>query len=595
VISGYSPHTGLIEYRQTGPSGGSTLQNLAWEWDGNDNLTQRADLNQTGTCSGSGYSGKLCETFVYDGLNRLDYSQRNGVTNLDLAYDAIGNLTSKTSATETAEHIGTYDYTTAQAGCSYYGHSQRHAVRKAGSTVYCYDANGNVTSRGGNALTWTSYNLPSVINSGSYSSQFWYTPDRRRWKQVSTYPGGTGTETTHYIGGVTEKLKRGSSTQYRSLIQVGSVQIIASRNSGGQTVHYVTTDALGSADRIIDAAGASLANLSFSAFGSRRGSGWTGNPTGSDQTQIRNTTRHGFTWHEHLDNVGLVHMNGRVYDPAIGRFASADPFVQAPYDSQGLNRYSYVGNNPLSFTDPSGFLTAPPNPDNANPDRPPPTWRGDPWNWFRARINWSDVCGDFGFCNKSRPLTAVPTGGPRGDSAEVNAISGPDDRILPSFGRGLLGAYRSVVDGPAPWSEQLGRSTRQTFDDLVTVAGVVLIAIPGGQAGGAALIGSTAARGAANLADDAARVAAGGPPNRIYSARELVRRAAEPGPYHNFPESFNARIFHGNRQVISDNYVLYTQRGSINGVSGTFEIGVRPSPSGRTEVILHRFFRPDGP
>jgi hypothetical protein len=105
---------------------------------------------------------------------------------------------------------------------------------------------------------------------------------------------------------VTEKLKRGSSTQYRNLIQVGSVQIIASRNSGGQTVRYVTTDALGSADRIIDAAGASLANLSFSAFGSRRGSAWTGAPTGSDNTQIRNTTRHGFTWHEHLDNVGLV-------------------------------------------------------------------------------------------------------------------------------------------------------------------------------------------------------------------------------------------------------------------------------------------------
>jgi hypothetical protein len=68
--------------------------------------------------------------------------------------------------------------------------------------------------------------------------------------------------------------------------------------------------------------------------------------------------------------------------------------------------------------------------------------------------------------------------------------------------------------------------------------------------------------------DDAARVAGGGAPNRIYSAKELVRRAAEPGPYHNFPESFNARIFGGNRQVISENYVLYTERGSINGVNG---------------------------
>ncbi|WP_062063730.1 RHS repeat-associated core domain-containing protein [Cellvibrio sp. OA-2007] len=50
--------------------------------------------------------------------------------------------------------------------------------------------------------------------------------------------------------------------------------------------------------------------------------------------------------------------SGRVYDPELGRFMSADPFVQAPYNSQSYNRYSYVFNNPLSFTDPSGYLTS---------------------------------------------------------------------------------------------------------------------------------------------------------------------------------------------------------------------------------------------
>ena len=66
-------------------------------------------------------------------------------------------------------------------------------------------------------------------------------------------------------------------------------------------------------------------------------------------------TRRGFTGHEHLDNVGLIHMNGRVYDPVLGRMLSADPFVQFPADTQSFNRYAYVHNNPLSFTDPSGF------------------------------------------------------------------------------------------------------------------------------------------------------------------------------------------------------------------------------------------------
>ncbi|KJZ13316.1 hypothetical protein TW85_13955 [Marinomonas sp. S3726] len=56
-----------------------------------------------------------------------------------------------------------------------------------------------------------------------------------------------------------------------------------------------------------------------------------------------------------LDNVGLIHMNGRVYDPELGRFVSADPKVPDPFNSQAFNRYTYVYNNPLSFTDPDGF------------------------------------------------------------------------------------------------------------------------------------------------------------------------------------------------------------------------------------------------
>jgi RHS repeat-associated protein len=69
------------------------------------------------------------------------------------------------------------------------------------------------------------------------------------------------------------------------------------------------------------------------------------------------TTR-GFTGHEAIDQVGLVHMNGRVYDPELGRFLSADPFVQDAGNAQSWNRYSYVLNNPLSMTDPTGFFEA---------------------------------------------------------------------------------------------------------------------------------------------------------------------------------------------------------------------------------------------
>ncbi len=77
-------------------------------------------------------------------------------------------------------------------------------------------------------------------------------------------------------------------------------------------------------------------------------------PTTPRASLTSQTTR-GFTGHEQLDDVGLVHMNGRVYDPLLGRFGTPDPMTENPFSTQGWNRYSYVGNSPLNFTDPSGY------------------------------------------------------------------------------------------------------------------------------------------------------------------------------------------------------------------------------------------------
>jgi RHS repeat-associated protein len=62
----------------------------------------------------------------------------------------------------------------------------------------------------------------------------------------------------------------------------------------------------------------------------------------------------GYTGHEHMAGFGLINMNGRLYDPYLQRFLNPDNFVQAPYNAQNFNRYSYVLNNPMMFTDPSG-------------------------------------------------------------------------------------------------------------------------------------------------------------------------------------------------------------------------------------------------
>ncbi|HML85994.1 MAG TPA: RHS repeat-associated core domain-containing protein [Bacteroidales bacterium] len=62
----------------------------------------------------------------------------------------------------------------------------------------------------------------------------------------------------------------------------------------------------------------------------------------------------GFTFHEHLYPFTLINMNGRVYDPLVGRFLSPDNYVQQPTNSQNFNRYSYCINNPLKYTDKTG-------------------------------------------------------------------------------------------------------------------------------------------------------------------------------------------------------------------------------------------------
>ncbi len=90
---------------------------------------------------------------------------------------------------------------------------------------------------------------------------------------------------------------------------------------------------------------------SYDAYGRRR------NPLNWTDYNVPAPTliNRGYTGHEMLDGFGLINMNGRMYDPVIGRVLSPDKFVQAAGYTQNYNRYSYCMNNPLKYTDPSGW------------------------------------------------------------------------------------------------------------------------------------------------------------------------------------------------------------------------------------------------
>lgn len=321
--------TGLQGFIRTGPGGGSTIQNLNYAFDLVGNLSSRNDAIQS-----------LTEAFNYDNLYRLTSSTLNSATNFSATYAANGNLI-------TRGDVGGYTY-----------HATKiHAVTAAGGFSYGYDANGNVTLKNSLSVTWYTSNLPQTINNGSSSSSFEYTPSGQYWKQVAN-GYANGTETTKYIGGLLEIVQGPTVTSYRHYIKAnGRTIAIYSRGSNGtNTAVYPLTDHVGSTETVTDASGAVLVRESFAAFGARRGSNWQGTPSSGDMTAIGNASRRGYTDHSMLDNVGLIHMNGRVFDPAIGRFLSADPNIDGPAKTGGWNRYSYVQNNPLSFSDPSGFF-----------------------------------------------------------------------------------------------------------------------------------------------------------------------------------------------------------------------------------------------
>ena len=124
------------------------------------------------------------------------------------------------------------------------------------------------------------------------------------------------------------------------------------------------TNQLGSILTVSDNTGTIVANQSFDAWGRNRNpDNWSytepGTPNFPNYTNINNTLPsflyRGYCGHEMLPEFNLINTNGRMYDPILGRMLSPDDQVQDPFSTQGYNRYSYVTNNPLKYSDPTGW------------------------------------------------------------------------------------------------------------------------------------------------------------------------------------------------------------------------------------------------
>jgi len=309
----------------------NTIYEAYYSYDSISNVTQRTTQRDQGAAT------VLIEDYGYDGLNRLTSVNINGMGNVNTDYDGLGNITNKTG-------VGAYTY-----------HANKpHAVETVGLKSYVYDANGSVISGDGRTVTWSSYNKPTHIENTEARSDFDYGPGRSRFRHTDLDKTAGSTQVTHYVGDSFEKVIKGTLTEYKHYIRAAgqTIAVHTKRSNSVTSTEYLLRDTQGTVVAATNETGEVKGHFDYDAFGSRRPI--LGQSFISD---FIDTLPRGYTGHEHLDKLGLIHMNGRVYDPQIARFLSADPIVQAPNNLQSLNRYSYVMNNPIGFTDPSGFYS----------------------------------------------------------------------------------------------------------------------------------------------------------------------------------------------------------------------------------------------
>ena len=282
--------------------GNDTISNFRYEYSNTtDNVTSRTGMQSAR------------EDFGYDSLDRLTAVTSSGQTLLQMSYADNGNISSKT---------GLRNFT--------YSQTHPHAVEQIGRTPLAYGLASLAT-------TYNEFNKIESIVQGNTSASFIYGPDQERWKSVLTK--GCASRTILY-GDDYERITAGDTVRHFYYLDGGAIYVMESGKP--DKLLFACTDNLGSIVKLVDDGGSSVFNARYDVWGY--------------QTVTKNQIgfHRGFTGHEMLPEFCLVNMNGRMYDPIVGRFLSPDNYIQFDNFSQSYNRYSYCLNNPLKYKDPSG-------------------------------------------------------------------------------------------------------------------------------------------------------------------------------------------------------------------------------------------------
>ena len=321
--------TGLIKDVYLG-AGSQYLQHFRYDYDDPfGNVTTRSNVVKG-----------VDEVFTYDNLQRLQSSTRHGEVT-EYEYDTIGNLLVK------SDFASAYAYGNSTRSLG--GNAGPHAVREVhheDGTIYTfdYDANGNMLNSLNRTLIYDAFNKPTRIVENGVITDMAYSPDLRLYKRENPE------QTVYYINGNFEKVIEKTTGRISEKTYLSNFVAVETTDLGRE-LRFMHHDRLTSITAITDGAGSILEERGFDAFGAPLDAEWRSNG-GLLNGEFSDR---GFTSHKHLDEHKVIHMDGRLYDPLLGRFFNADPIIQDPKNTQSQNAYTYVMNNPLSMIDPTGY------------------------------------------------------------------------------------------------------------------------------------------------------------------------------------------------------------------------------------------------
>ena len=294
------------------------------------------------------------ESFSYDALDRLAGATVNQVnasgtvinTVADLTYTYDGSIGSSTAGDLIQRtDIGKFNYSQGHAPSDAFGDTPGVSAPEA-------------ISQATQTITYTSFlkaaTIAEAVGSDAYLLTYTYGTDHQRAKSVLKKNGNT-IESRFYVGAYEEQRLPGITNKIHYVNGPGGLCAMIVQANGTENIYYVYNDHLGSPVTLTKGQqGGSFtveAQQNFDAWGRRRNpADWTYTNVPAPPTWLYR----GYTGHEHVEPFALVNMNGRMYDPLNGRMLSADNYIQGGLGSQGYNRYSYAGNNPLKYTDPDG-------------------------------------------------------------------------------------------------------------------------------------------------------------------------------------------------------------------------------------------------